>query len=481
MRGLQKAHPRYVFDPLPEKAPTRLRVSVLCPLHGRFVSTVARLLRGEGCPSCGRESTACARRLDGQRFIDRAVKVHGDKYDYALVEYRGSKGKVLIRCGEHGVFQQVAANHWNGAGCPQCGTSRRGVKIRVSLQEFVARARQVHGQNYSYVKDGYTKVSDPVAIICQAHGEFKQVGTDHLDGHGCPKCSSKNSKPQLEVVDALRSCGLEVIENYKYSPDEHKKEIDIFLPEAGVGIEFNGLYYHSSRTRPRSYHLAKHNEAKELGIRLVQIFSDEWEKRPEVVKQYLLNSLGYGLLSVPARKCEFAEVSLKEANEFYDEHHIQGKCGHGISFALTHNNVVVAVMTFSKRASRRSKGADSEWELVRFASSVRVVGGASRLLKHLIKATGAQSVVSYSDNRLFSGGVYERLGFEKEGVSAPDYMYVSQNGAERMHKSRFQRKHLPKLLGDKFDPAKTERENCEAAGFYQIFNCGLTRWRLTLP
>jgi len=134
-------------------------------------------------------------------------------------------------------------------------------------------------------------------------------------------------------------------------------------------------------------------------------------------------------------------------------------------------------MTFGQNYSDRGKAKEVDhWELTRFASCLSVVGGASRLFSALVKVTGAKSVTSYSDNRLFLGGTYKILGFSRSSVTPPSYDYIDKTGHSRLRKSNFQRKHLEKLLGSAFDPAKSERENAELAGYYQIHNCGLTRW-----
>lgn len=480
--ALKGRHPEYLFYFTGKEQGVVDKIRVTCPVHGYFMASPHHMLKGKGCPECGKIKSATSRHYGKQGFVELSEKVHGKQYDYSSSVYLGAQAPVDIVCRRHGKFTQVAQAHYlMGQGCPSCGVEKRATLRRIPFSEFVARATPVHGNAYTYDETGYTGVNREVSILCSKHGEFKQRGADHLDGHGCPKCSTnKNSRPQEEIAAYLQDLGLDVVTNYKYDPDNHKKEIDIYVPEMRFGIEYHGLYYHSSRFRPRTYHFDKMKEAQAQGIRLVQLFSDEWESRPEVVRQFLANALGYGILTAHARQCRLVEVARQEADEFYDLHHIQGRCGHGLNYGLTHKGELVAVMTFSTRASSRSRASAGTQELVRFASSIRVVGGASRLLKKLVAETRARAVVSYSDNRLFTGGLYERLGFVRDGVSSPNYSYVDLAGARRLHKSKFQHKHLPKVLGANYDPSRSERDNCEAAGYYQLFDCGLTRWVLVL-
>jgi len=129
------------------------------------------------------------RKLTTEEFIKKARAVHGDKYDYSLVEYVNSRKKVKIICKEHGVFEQVASNHLRHQGCPACSG-----KAKSSTEEFIEKAKSVHGDKYVYSLVEYLNVRTKVKIICRVHGVFEQEVSSHLKGNGCKKCGDQNKK-----------------------------------------------------------------------------------------------------------------------------------------------------------------------------------------------------------------------------------------------------------------------------------------------
>ena len=163
-----------------------------------------------------------------------------------------------------------------------------------------------------------------------------------------------------------------------------------------------------------------------------------------------------------ARKMKIIQVDSEAAKSFYATYHIQGasRQANQTHYGLVDPEGLVAVMSFSQAASKRVVLKDGAWELVRFASKYRVQGGASRLFTAFLRDTKPSSVLSYSLNHLFSGAMYEALGFQLEKELPPDYSYTLPNRIERLHKSGFQKSKLKRRLGVRFNPQKTEHENC---------------------
>lgn len=128
------------------------------------------------------------KRLTIDGFIDRAKNVHGSKYDYSKVEYKNSQIKVCIVCPKHGEFYQKPNNHLKGDGCPKCRNEYTSLRCTLSTDEFIAKAKQVHGEKYDYSHSIYVNTRTPIEIICLIHGSFLQVPNYHLSGCGCPKC-----------------------------------------------------------------------------------------------------------------------------------------------------------------------------------------------------------------------------------------------------------------------------------------------------
>lgn len=168
-------------------------------------------------------------KLTKDEFIEKARKVHGDKYDYSKVEYKNSREKVCIICPEHGEFYQNSAGHLTGYGCPKCGNTR------LTVEEFIKRSKKVHGDKYDYSKVEYKNSSTKVCIICkeEGHGEFFQIPNDHLRGIGCPRCGGKAKLTTVEFIKRAK----EIHGNrYDYSKVEYKNsttKICIICPKHG--------------------------------------------------------------------------------------------------------------------------------------------------------------------------------------------------------------------------------------------------------
>ncbi len=128
-------------------------------------------------------------RLTTEEFISRARRVHGNKYDYALVEYSGTYIPVKIICREHGEFEQKPIQHLGGHGCQTCGTLAGANATRLNTEQFIAKAKRVHGDKYDYSLVSYETTELPVKIVCPAHGEFEQTPHRHLLGRGCRECA----------------------------------------------------------------------------------------------------------------------------------------------------------------------------------------------------------------------------------------------------------------------------------------------------
>jgi hypothetical protein len=124
-------------------------------------------------------------------FIEKAIKKHGDKYDYSRVEYNGSNTKVCIICSVHGEFHQLPSNHLSGKECLKCSYERRGENLTSSNQKFITKAQKKHGDKYEYSKIKYINAKIKVCIICPKHGEFYQLPSKHLYGNTCPKCADE--------------------------------------------------------------------------------------------------------------------------------------------------------------------------------------------------------------------------------------------------------------------------------------------------
>lgn len=131
--------------------------------------------------------------ISTEQFIEVSKKVHNNYYDYSLVNYTGSKNKVIIICPIHGKFEQEAASHKQGAGCNKCGQVRANTKQTKTTKTFIEEAKAIHGNKYDYSKSIYVNALTPVEIICKEHGSFLQPATNHVSSSrkaGCPTCAN---------------------------------------------------------------------------------------------------------------------------------------------------------------------------------------------------------------------------------------------------------------------------------------------------
>lgn len=437
------------------------KVTIICPIHGEFNQLPKAHLKGHGCKQCGEVKRQKSTSFTTSEFIEEALKVHGNRYDYSAVEYHNNKTKVCIICKIHGKFLQTPQVHLKGCGCPRCSNSIS------SQKEFEQKATIVHKGKYEYGK--YEGTNRTIPIICKTHGVFMQLANNHLLGSGCPKCAKMGtSSPELEICEILDKY------NIQYRCGDRKVifpyELDIFIPTLNIAIEYNGNFWHSElQGKTRNYHITKTNMCNQSGIRLIHIFEHEWINDPTLVTSRLLSLMGVAK-RIYARKCNVGLVSTTIAKEFLNQNHMQGYTTSLVHLGLYLENELVSVMSFGK--SRFNKNI--EWELLRFCSIKNhvVVGGASKLFNFFVKNYNPQSVISYSDKRWNTGTLYTKLGFNYSHTSAPNYWYFEQkNRLVVLSRQHFQKHKLKNKL-DQFNPDLTEWENMKNNGYNRIWDCG---------
>jgi Zn finger protein HypA/HybF involved in hydrogenase expression len=206
----------------------RTKVTIICPDHGLFKQRADHHLRKVGCPDCGGN-----KRLTKGSFIQKAKVVHGDRYHYSQVEYKNNSTKIMITCPDHGPFQQTPATHLRGRGCPVCGNLAIGKALRLTAEEFIKKAKSVHGDFYSYSQIEYVDAKTKAKIICPDHGLFRQTPSDHLyQKSGCPRCAGKNVTTELFVENARAIHG----DRYDYSQVRYVNpttKVAIICPDHG--------------------------------------------------------------------------------------------------------------------------------------------------------------------------------------------------------------------------------------------------------
>ncbi len=177
------------------------------------------------------------KKLTTNEFIEKAKQVHGDKYDYSKVEYKGANDKVCIICPEHGEFWQTPSNHVRGQHCPKCCYKKISLMRLSNVNEFIKKANKIHNFKYDYSKVKYVNSQTKVCIICPEHGEFYQTPNSHLMGRGCFECGMLSCVPKSLTTDEFIKKSNEIHGNkYDYSKvkyvNSHTK-VTIICPKHG--------------------------------------------------------------------------------------------------------------------------------------------------------------------------------------------------------------------------------------------------------
>jgi hypothetical protein len=443
-------------------------VTIKCPRHHiDFKQGVYKHLNGHGCPECTKERIKRPK-ITHEEYVARSRKVHGFKYEYRGI-FQGSGIPINILCPEHGVFKQAPFSHWSGRGCPECGRKKKG--LQYNFEKFKVSAIHVHGTDYSYDESTFVNMDTPMRIICSSHGEFWQRPRYHINrsAQGCPKCAHQQSKGENEISEWLTKEGFLVIPRFKYSG---RKEIDIYLPEYKLGIEFNGLLWHSSRYSgdARIRHISKTNDCVSLGIRLIQIWDWEWLYKKDICKEIVLFALRKISRRIFARNCNIKEISAEVSNTFLEENHIQGSCKANFRIGLFLKEELVGVQCYS--APNRGGTSLTSWLITRtaFLKGVQVVGGISKMFCFFVKNINPDEVVDYTDRRFFVASGHHQMGFSKKEVTLPhNYLTDGRSIYSRRyyrHKNRHFRYRIP------WDDALTDTENLANNGWYWVWDCG---------
>lgn len=251
-------------------------------------------------------------------------------------------------------------------------------------------------------------------------------------GHRCNFCYSTGSIPEDEIAKFVEDLGFTVVRNSRkiISP----KELDIYIDDKKVAIEYHGLYWHSANDANgkdakylKKIHKEKFTLCKNNGVKLLQFFSDEWIDKKVICKSMIMNKLGVIKSKFMARKLELVQLTKDESKRFFTLSHIDGNARSFLSFGLkTKEGEIVQAISVRKPIQKKYKDTI---EIARMASlpNTIVVGGASKLLKKVLKISkqlNFKQVLTYSDNRIGDGSIYKNSGFNFIGETGINYWYT---------------------------------------------------------
>lgn len=167
------------------------------------------------------EGRNMSKRKTTEEFIHDAIKIHGDKYDYSLVDYKDNHTQVKIVCPTHGVFEQTPRDHLSKKGCKYCAGKGK------TTESFIKEANIIHNGKYSYDKTLYVKSDSPVIITCPIHGDYEKTPNKHLAGQGCKYCSREEQykKQHSNKHEFIQKAIIVHKDRYSYDNVVYKKAI----------------------------------------------------------------------------------------------------------------------------------------------------------------------------------------------------------------------------------------------------------------
>lgn len=218
-----------------------IKINIICPRHGIFEQNYPYHLVGTGCLKCGLVSAKSKTTTQQKDFILQCIKIHGEKYDYSLVDYVNSKTKIKIICNiHHQVFEQIPSSHLRGSGCNICSKNKK-----LDTEMFIKKCELVHNSKYDYSLVNYISAHTKIFIICHTHGIFTQTANSHVRGSACPKCRS--SKAEILISNFLISNNIYFIPQYKIAECKYIRELpfDFYLPNINTLIEYQGEQHYN--------------------------------------------------------------------------------------------------------------------------------------------------------------------------------------------------------------------------------------------
>lgn len=516
-KKLTKLNQDYTYEVMPVRKGrfrTFAEVKVRCKVHNvSFVASVVGLLKGHTyCPECKahkkkirsikkalirnelrrkeraklkseshkRKHETRLRRAElfKQEFLKKMQEKHPE-LDYSRFKYVNKNVAGLASCPKHGEFLATPGRHIRSKNpCYECEKEHQSKVTTKSTRHFIKLGKSVFGDRYDYSKTIYTGKKNPVIITCKEHGDFSVIAANHMHNKtnygGCPKCRTTTAKKfggelDKKVANYVKRLGYKVKSKDRRTIKPY--EIDVMVPEKQFGVEIHGEYWHSTRFKNKNYHSMKAAMAEDAGIVLYQFWYREILDSPNIVKSMLRSALGK-TNPVYARKTEIRQVPTTDRKIFFINNHLQGDARASVAYGLYEGETLVACMSFGKPRFNLKY----EWEIIRFANTLNktVVGGASKLWSHFIKAHKPKNVLTYADRRYSTGNLYKKLGFELSGVTSPNYFWHNKSG-EIIHRYESQKHKLRKLLGKDFKAELSEVANMESTSRYRVYDAGSYR------
>lgn len=250
-----------------------------------------------------------SKKLTTEEFAKKAKEIHGDKYDYSLVDYKGYDKKIKIICSTHGVFEQSPDSHLRGQACPVCGKEKLSMLFSFPQEQLIKRAKEIHGDKYDYSLVDYKNNKTKIKIICPIHGIFEQVPVNHLRGSGCPICNESHGEKKISkwLNDNGYFLNKDYFREFKFKDLKSKNNVclrfDFYIPKKNLLIEYQGEQHYKSfdfskmkRAETEKFHSLQENDrlkrnfCKERNIKELEIMFSEYENIESILDEALNDS-----------------------------------------------------------------------------------------------------------------------------------------------------------------------------------------------
>lgn len=251
-------------------------------------------------------------------------------------------------------------------------------------------------------------------------------------------------------------------------------ELDFYMPDLSLAIEFDGTFWHCSDQKSVEYHQNKSLRCNQKNIHLIHIFEYEWLKQDvrNKIINYLTTLISKNKKPVHARNTIIQPIESSMCDEFLDKYHMQGSSNASIRYGMFYESTLIAVMTFSTPRFHNSKNYD--YELIRYCTSpdVAISGGAEKLLHRFISDYSPNSILTYCDLTKFNGAVYTRIGFKpcRDFLTQPGYVWVKPNTNEVLARYQTTKKNL--IKSNICTESDTEDSVMKRLGFLKVYNSG---------
>lgn len=377
--------------------------------------------------------------------------------DLTVIEYAGhSKWRCRCSCGNYTVVEStnLLSGRTSSCGCKSKSTPKyTKEKIIELIHNFIDT-----NNNKPYIEDLQNLLDVSIGTI------YKYIDTYDLHTYINHSSKSVYERDIAKIIDTDYILNNRSILN--------GKELDIYIPEKKIAIEFNGDYWHSELYKDKEAHQSKTIDCAKKGIHLIHIFEHEWNnyKTRDIITNYI-NSLVNNKYAykIGARETYVKEISIDMCKEFIDSYHLQGYANSTINLGcFDKDNNLLGVMTFGKPRFNNTY----QYELIRLCwlPSVLVSGGSEKLFKYFLRNYNPSSIISYCDISKFTGNSYLRLGFKVKSITEPGYIWY--NPDLRSVLTRYMtRKH--KLIENGIgNENMTEDSIMYSIGYIKIYNCG---------